>query len=282
MSEIRFDDQVVLVTGAGRGLGRAYASAFAGRGARVVVHDAGVELDGSGGDESVADAVVEEILRADGVATPCYENLVSEGACGRTVDVALERFGRLDVVVHNAGLLVFEGLEEAGRSWEPVRSVGVDAPFHISRAAFPAMKSRQYGRFVFTTSSRAMWPKADVAGMAAYATAKMASFGLMLAVAAEGAEHGILANAVSPVAATRMQQRPTEPGEFDPALVVPGVLYLASDRCEPSGVVLSAAGGSFSTLRWERGRAIEFGRAPVGPEAIAERWNEIEEVSRAA
>ncbi len=280
MSEIRFDDRVVLVTGAGRGLGRAYAGAFAARGASVIVHDAGLELDGSGGDPSVADAVVEEIVSAGGSAVPCYENLVSEAGCLRTVEVALERFGRLDVVVHNAGLLVFEELEEAGRSWETVRSVGVDAPFHLSRAAFPAMRSQGYGRFVFTTSSRAMWPRAEVSGMAAYAAGKMASFGLMLAVAAEGAQHGILANAVAPVAATRMQQRAAEPGELDPALVVPGVLFLASEDCDSSGVVLMAAGGSFSTVKWACGTEIEFGRVPVGPEAIAEHWSEIEEVSR--
>jgi NAD(P)-dependent dehydrogenase (short-subunit alcohol dehydrogenase family) len=282
MSEIRFDDRVVLVTGAGRGLGRAYAHAFAARGASVVVHDAGVELDGSGGDAAVADAVVEDIVAAGGSAAPCYENLASEAGCRRTVEVALKRFGRLDVVVQNAGLLVLEKLEEADRSWEAVRTVGVDAPFHIARAAFPVMKSQQYGRFVFTTSTRAMWPKAAVSGLAAYAAGKMASFGLMLVVAAEGADHGISANAVAPVAATRMQQRVSEPGELDPALVVPGVLFLASERCQSSGVVLRAAGGSFSTVRWECGKEVEFGRVPVGPEAIADRWSEIEEVSRAA
>ena len=112
MTEIRFDGQVVLVTGAGRGLGAAYAHAFAARGASVVVHDAGVEPDGGGGDPAIANAVAQEI---SGVA--CTENLETEEGCRRTIDAALDRSGRLDVVVQNAGLVVWEELERADRSW---------------------------------------------------------------------------------------------------------------------------------------------------------------------
>ena len=116
MSEIRFDDQVVLVTGAGRGLGAAYARLLVERGASVVVHDAGVEADGSGGDSTVAKAVADEI---GGVA--CVENLETEEGCRRTVEFALERFGRLDAVIQNAGLNIWEELEDADRSWERMR-----------------------------------------------------------------------------------------------------------------------------------------------------------------
>lgn len=282
MNGMRLDGRVALVTGAGRGLGAAYARAFAERGASVVVHDAGVALDGTGGDPTVADTLVDEIRERGGAAVACHEDLSSEPGARRGVELAADWFGRLDVVVHNAGLLVFERLEDADRSWERVRRVTIDAPFHITRAAFPLMKNQRYGRLVFTTSGRAMWRKDALAGMSAYAAGKMAAFGLMLVAGTEGKEDGIFANAISPVAATRMLQRASEPGELDPELVVPGVLFLASERCTFSGVVLQAAGGRFSTVWWQRGDALDFGRAPVDPEAIAQRWQEIDGAPRAA
>ncbi len=273
--EIRFDGRVVLVTGAGRGLGAVYAQAFAARGAAVVVHDAGLALDGSGGDHAVADAVAAEITAAGGTAVPSYEDLRRDEAGAELVARARDTFGRLDAIVHNAGLLVFESLEEADRSWDAVLETTLDAPFHLTRAAWPAMKEQGYGRLVFTTSGRAMRLKDAVAGLAAYNAGKMGVFGLMLAVAAEGAPHGIRANAVSPVAATRMLQRRVSPGELAPELVAPAVLFLASERCAVSGVVLQAAEGTFSTAAWQAGTALELG-ADAAPEAIAEYWHELE------
>jgi NAD(P)-dependent dehydrogenase (short-subunit alcohol dehydrogenase family) len=276
MSEIQFDEQVVLVTGAGRGLGAAYARAFAARGANVVVHDAGVESDGSGGDPSIAHAVADEI---GGVA--CIENLETEEGCRRTVLLALERFGRLDAVIQNAGLNVWEELEEADRSWERMRRVNVDAPFHITRAAFPVMKRQGYGRFVFTTSGRAMAVERTRPGLSAYVVGKSAHFGLMIVTAAEGQAHGILANAVAPAAATRMLIRSVEPGELEPEQVAPGVVFLASSACTFTGTVLEAAGGEFDVAYWASSDGIDFGREPVEPEVIAGRWHEIEGVVRA-
>ena len=282
MSPIRFDGQVALVTGAGRGLGAAYARALAERGATVVVHDAGVEADGSGGDPSVADGVVEEIVAAGGRAVAAYDNLESEEACRHVVAACVERFGRLDVVIQNAGLLVWEELEEAHRSWDRMRRVNVDAPFHITRAAFPAMRRQSYGRFVFTTSGRAMSASRTRPGLGAYAVGKMAHFALMIVTAAEGEQHGIISNAVAPAAATRMLTRRVEPGELDPEQVVPGVLFLASDACRVTGKVLEAGGGAFDVARWASSEDIEFGREPVAPETIAERWHEIEGVVQPA
>jgi NAD(P)-dependent dehydrogenase (short-subunit alcohol dehydrogenase family) len=268
---IRFDDRVVLVTGGGRGLGAAYARAFAERGASVVVHDAGVEPDGSGGDPSVAQAVADEI---GGMA--CFENLEEPNAGKRVVEQVLERFGRIDVVIQNAGLVIWEELEVADRSWDRMRRVSIDAPFQITRAAFPAMKEQGYGRFVFTTSGRAMAVDRTRPGLAAYAVGKMAHFALMLVTAAEGESHGIHANAISPAAATRVLVRESAPGELEPEQVVPGVLFLASAECTFSGKVLEAAGGEFDVARWVSSHEVDFGRTPVGPEVIAERWSEIE------
>jgi NAD(P)-dependent dehydrogenase (short-subunit alcohol dehydrogenase family) len=268
---IRFDDRIALVTGAGRGLGAAYARALAARGATVVVHDAGVEPDGGGGDPSVAQAVADEI---GGLAS--FENLEHPDAGTKVVEQVLERFGRLDVVIQNAGLVIWEELEAADRSWDRMRTISIDSPFQITRAAFPVMKSRGYGRFVFTTSGRAMAVDRTRPGLAAYSAAKMAQFGLMLVTAAEGEDHGIHANAISPAAATRVLVRETAPGELEPEQVVPGVLFLASEECTFSGKVLEAAGGEFDVARWVSSDGIDFGREPVEPETIAERWSEIE------
>jgi NAD(P)-dependent dehydrogenase (short-subunit alcohol dehydrogenase family) len=272
---IRFDGRTVLVTGAGRGLGRAYAQAFAARGATVVVHDAGVGRGGEGGDRAVADAVVAEIQAAGGRAFAAYEDLTGEDACVALVDFVVGELGRLDVVVNNAGLVIYEELEEAERSWELMRRVHIDAPFHVSRAAFPVMKRQRYGRIVFTTSGIAMSAEDTRAGLAAYCAGKMAQFGLMVVLAAEGREHGILANAISPVAATRVYTRPAQPGELEPEQVAPGVLFLASAQCPVSGVVLAAAGGRFDVRQWTRSGGVDFGREPVSPEEIAARWAEI-------
>jgi len=273
---IRFDGRVAVVTGAGRGLGAAYARELATRGAAVVVHDAGVTREGDGGDPAVADAVVEEIRAAGGTAIASYENLESEEACVRVVEAAVAELGRLDILVNNAGLVVYEEIDEAHRSWERLRRVNVDAPFHLSRAAFNAMRSRQYGRLVFTTSGIAMSTEDTRPGLAAYAAGKMAQFGLMVVFAAEGEPQGIRANAISPVAATRIYTQRAEPGELKPEQVAPAVVFLASEACELNGVVIGAAGGSFGTRHWARADGVELGREPVTPETIAERWPEIE------
>ena len=144
-------------------------------------------------------------------------------------------------------------------------ATGLDAAFHLTRAAWPAMKEHRYGRVVFTVSGRAMRLKDSVASMSAYNASKMGAFGLMLSVAAEGAEHGIRANAISPVADTRMSDRHAQAGALAPELVAPGVLYLASDRCDVSGVVLHAEGGAFRTVAWQAGDEIDC----ATPEEIA-------------
>lgn len=273
---ISLGGRVALVTGAGRGLGASHARALAAHGAQVVVHDAGVEADGSGGNPALADAVVAEIEAAGGTAVASYENLETAASCVQLVEGAVERLGRLDVVVQNAGLLVWEELDRADASWDRLRRVNVDAPFHLTRAAFPVMKRNGYGRFVFTTSGRAMSVADTRPGLAAYSVGKMAHFALMLVAAAEGREHGIVANAISPAAATRMLRREVAPGELDAEQVSPAVVFLASERCTVSGQVLECSGGRFSVARWISSDVVDLGSEPVAPSVIEERWAEIE------
>lgn len=271
---IRFDGQVIVVTGAGRGLGAAYARLLAARGGTVVVHDAGVAQDGSGFDPSVADAVVSEIAAIGGTAAACYENLEDAAACGRVVEFATARFGRLDALVHNAGLVVFASLEETDPAvWDRMVAIGVDAPFHLARAAVPHMRRQGYGRIVLTTSGRAMRAEDCVPGLIAYSAAKMAQVGLMVGLAAELRDTDIRVNAVSPVAATRVLRRDA-PG-LRPELVAPGVAFLASSACTTSGAVLNAAGGRFSAAWWDRSDGLDLGPMPASPEDIAIRWRQI-------
>lgn len=271
---VRFDDQVVVVTGAGRGLGAAYARLLARRGASVVVHDAGVAADGSGFDPAVADAVTREITSGGGTAVACHENLETAAGCRRVVEVALERFGRIDVLVHNAGLVIFAPIEATDpATWERMVNLGIHAPFHLVQHALPHMRRQGYGRIVLTTSGRAMRLDSAAPGLAAYCVGKMGQLGLMVGVAAEIQDADIRINAISPVAATRVLRRHAP--ELRPEQVAPGVAFLASSLCDFSGVVLKAAGGRFSTASVAFGGDVDLGATPVEPEMVAERWREI-------
>jgi NAD(P)-dependent dehydrogenase (short-subunit alcohol dehydrogenase family) len=271
---IRFDGQVAVVTGAGRGLGAAYARLLAARGAAVVVHDAGVAPDGGGHDPSVADGVVAEIAAAGGTAAASYENLEDAAAGERIVDFAVARFGRLDALVNNAGLVVFASLDETTPAvWNRMVAIGVNAPFHLARAAVPHMRRQGYGRIVLTTSGRAMRREDCVPGLIAYSAAKMAQVGLMVGLAAELGEADIQINAISPVAATRVLRRSAP--ELTPELVAPAVAFLASSACRASGMVISAAGGRFSAASWDRNDGFDLGPGPVSPEDVANRWQQI-------
>lgn len=271
---IRFDGQVAVVTGAGRGLGAAYARLLARRGGSVVVHDAGVAPDGSGFDPAVANAMATEITAAGGRAAACHENLEGAGAGRRVVEFALDRFGRIDALIHNAGLVVFAGLEETDDAlWKRMLAINVDAGFDLARTAIPHMRRQAYGRIVLTTSGRAMRREDCVPGLVAYSTAKMAQVGLMVGLAADVGDADIRINAISPVAATRVLRRHAP--ELVPELVAPGVVFLASKACTVSGVVLSATGGRFSLARWYDGPELNLGGELASPEDVAAGWRHL-------
>src|SRR2546428_8863536 len=240
-----------------------------------MVHDAGVDLNGLGGDRSVADAVVAEIGAAGGESTACYEDLTADGACGRTVGATLDRYGRLDVLINNAGLLGHALIEEMDPElFSRMVRVSVEAPFLLTQAAFPEMKRRRYGRIVVTTSGRAMYIDAAMQGLTAYSIGRGAQLGLMVSLAAEGDPFGIRVNAVSPVATTRMTMS-KDAAPMAPEQVAPGVAFLASRACDFSGAILRAGGGRFSVARYVFTGGVDFGPDAIAPEAIAERWAEI-------
>jgi len=254
---IDFTGQVVIVTGAGRGLGRLYALDLARRGAAVVVNDVGGSTHGVGADPSVADAVVAEITRANGIAVASPESVDSPEGGAAIVRTAVERFGRVDAVVSNAGIfhtVPFADLSPA--EWQRMLSVHLDGAFHVSQPAYRVMQAQGYGRFVFIASSAGLFGQAETAH---YAAAKAGLVGLTNVVAIEGALHGILANAVLPFGFSRMvtatvgdREQLREESAFlkaiDPELVVPLVVFLASRACDFSHRNYSACAGRFARV----------------------------------
>ena len=253
---IDFTGQVAIVTGAGRGLGRLYAIELARRGAAVVVNDLGGSMHGDGADTSIANAVVEEIERAGGVAAASHDSVDSPEGGEAIVRTAIDRFGRLDAVVSNAGIfnsVAFEDMSPA--DWRRMLSVHLDGGFYLSQPAYREMKAAGYGRFVFISSSGGMFGQPMEAH---YAAAKAGLVGLANVIAIEGAQHGILANTVLPFGFSRMvtetvgDPKALEETGFlkiiQPELVVPVVAFLASRACEFTHQNYSACAGRFARV----------------------------------
>lgn len=254
---IDLDGQVVLVTGAGRGLGRLYALELARRGAAVVVNDIGSTMGGDGRDTGVADAVVAEIAAGGGTAVASHDSVDSPEGGDGIVRTALDAFGRIDVVVSNAGIfqtVPFEDLSPL--DWRRMLQVHLDGAFHVSQAAYRQMKGQGGGRFVFIASSAGVFGQP---ASAHYAAAKAGTIGLANVIAIEGAEHGITANTVLPFGYSRMvtetaghrEDLEPEPGflhAIEGELVVPLVVLLASSQCTLTHHVFSACAGRFARV----------------------------------
>lgn len=275
MSEtIRFDDKVVIVTGAGGGLGRAHALLFARHGARVVVNDLGGSAQGEGASRSAADQVVEEIRQAGGTAVANHDS-VTDGE--KIVQQALDSFGRLDVVVNNAGILrdkSFHKMDEA--DWDSVYRVHVEGAYKVTRAAWPYMREQGYGRVIFTSSTSGIYGNF---GQANYGMAKLGLYGLTRTLALEGRKSNILVNAIAPTGATRMTEGLIPPQIFEqlkPELVSPLVVYLASERCQETAGLFEVGGGWMGKVRWERSRGAGFDPAAgFDAEDVAALWGDI-------
>jgi NAD(P)-dependent dehydrogenase (short-subunit alcohol dehydrogenase family) len=253
---IDFGGQVAVVTGAGRGLGRLYATELARRGASVVVNDLGGSMGGEGSDAAVAEEVVAEITAAGGAAVASFDSVDSPAGGQTIVQTALDEFGRLDVVVSNAGIFNSVPFDELTTDdWRRMLRVHLDGGFYLAQPAYRAMKTRGYGRFVFIASSAGLFGQHLEAH---YAAAKAGLVGLMNVIALEGAPHGILANTVLPFGLSRMvtetigDARALDESAFfkaiRPQLVVPIVVYLASRACESSHQNYSACAGRFARV----------------------------------
>ena len=243
MADLRFDGRVAIVTGGGRGLGRSYAILLASRGAKIVVNDPGGSLDGEGVDSGPAESVVSEITAAGGQAVACTESVITPEGGDAIVRSALEHYGRLDILVHNAGNVRRGSLKEMSyEDFDAVLDVHLRGAFNVVRQAFPIMSAAGYGRMVLTSSIGGLYGNHDVAN---YAAAKAGVIGLSNVAALEGAEDGVRCNVIVPAAVTRMAAGIDTSAypPMDPELVAPVVGWLAHEKCSVTGEVFIALAG---------------------------------------
>lgn len=243
MPEARFDGRVAVVTGGGRGLGRAYALLLASRGAKVVVNDVGGSLTGEGHDDGPARSVADEINAAGGEAISSADSVSTAAGGASIVTAALERFGRIDVLVHNAGNVRRAALRDMSyEDFDAVLDVHLRGAFHVVRPAFPVMCDAGYGRIVLTSSVGGLYGNHGVVN---YAVAKAGVIGLSNVAAIEGAAHGVTSNVIVPAAVTRMAEG-IDRSAFPPMgaeLVAPAVGWLAHESCSITGELIIALAG---------------------------------------
>lgn len=243
MAELRFDDRVAVVTGGGRGLGRAYALLLATRGAKVVVSDTGGAISGENPDAGVAEAAAKEIATAGGEAVACAESVATAEGGQAIIASALDRYGRIDILIHNAGNNRYAPLTEMTyEDFDAVLDVHLRGAFHVVRPAFPVMCQAGYGRVVLTSSIGGLYGSQRVAS---YAAAKAGLIGLSNVVAIEGAGHGVQCNAIVPAALTRLAAGLDTSAypPMGPELAAPAAAWLAHESCSLSGEMLVTIAG---------------------------------------
>ncbi|WP_394826568.1 SDR family NAD(P)-dependent oxidoreductase [Pendulispora albinea] len=273
-NELRFDGKVVIITGAGNGLGRSHALLFGSRGAKVVVNDLGGGHTGGGKSSAAADKVVEEIKALGGEAVANYDS-VEDGA--KIVQSALDHFKRVDVVINNAGILrdvSFAKMTE--EDWDLIYRVHVLGAFRVTHAAWPHLRDQGYGRVIVTASAAGIYGNF---GQANYSLAKLGLVGFAQTLALEGAKKNVHVNAIAPIAGSRMTETILPKELIDalkPEYVTPLVAWLCHEDCSENGGLYEVGGGFFGKLRWERtkGKTFRVGRS-ITPETLKQSWDDV-------
>ncbi|WP_319448016.1 MULTISPECIES: SDR family NAD(P)-dependent oxidoreductase [unclassified Mycobacterium] len=248
MSTLSFEGRVVVVTGAGGGLGRCHALEFARRGAQVVVNDVGASVDGTSETPSAAQAVVDEIVASGGAAAANTDSVATPDGGRAIIATAVEAFGRVDVLVNNAGILrdaAFKNM--TAEQVDAVIDVHLRGAFHVTSAVWPVMREQNYGRIVMTTSGSGLF---GTFGQANYGAAKTGLVGLMNVLAIEGQRNGILVNAISPIARTRMTENTMADlvKDASPEQVTPVVVFLGHEQCDRTAHIYRVGGAHVSRV----------------------------------
>ncbi len=282
MSDVRFDGRAAIVTGAGGGLGRSHALLLASRGAKVVVNDLGGTVDGRGSGDAAAQKVVDEIRAAGGEAVASFDGIDTPEGAEAVVKAALDAFGRIDVVINNAGILRDVSFAKMTLDdWSAVLRVHLDGTMLVSRAAWPHLREGGYGRIVNTTSAAGLYGNF---GQANYAAAKMGIVGLTKTLAQEGKKYDVRANVIAPVAKSRMTETILDAStlaKLEPKLVSPLVAYLASDQCTESGQVYAVGGGYVARVAVMEGEGTFFASSEITPEQVSSSWAQINDLEKA-
>ncbi len=268
-----FDGKVAIITGAGGGLGREHALMLASRGALVVINDLGGAVDGTGSDKGAAERVVDEIKAAGGEATADTNSVATSEGGKAIVQTALDAFGRVDIVINNAGILRDKSFHNMTPDlWQAVIDVHLTGAYNVTQAAWPLMREQAYGRVISTASGAGVFGNF---GQANYGAAKMGLVGFTRVLAQEGAKHNIRANAIAPVAKTRMTEDILgKIGEsLEARYVSPVVTYLAHESCEATGRLFTVAGGRVAEVFIAEGAG--FIDKNLSPESIAANWDAV-------
>jgi 3-hydroxyacyl-CoA dehydrogenase/3a,7a,12a-trihydroxy-5b-cholest-24-enoyl-CoA hydratase len=277
MSDLRFDDKVVIITGAGNGLGKSHALEFAKRGAKVVVNDLGGSAFGDGADAAPAQVVVDEIKAAGGEAVANFDS-VEDG--DKIVQTAMDTFGRIDVVVNNAGILRDKSFHKmTDEDWDLIYRVHVKGSYKVTHAAWPHMREQQYGRVINTASAAGIYGNF---GQANYSMAKLGLHGLTQTLAIEGQKRNIFVNSIAPIAASRLTETVMPPDmlkNLKPEYVSPLVSYLCHESCTETGGLFEVGCGWFAKLRWERTNGLGLPVGNISAESISEGWSTVVDFS---